>query len=331
MCYNIFIKIFLRGGENLREIIVNKNDAGQRLDKLIFKLCPQMPTSMLYKSLRKNCVKINGKHAKSGDIRVLEGDVLCLYLKDEFFEELNSDTAFMKLTPQLNIVYEDENILLLDKIQGMCVHEDDRGSAATLIDHIKAYLFKKGEWNPEEENTFTPALANRIDRNTGGIVIAAKTAEALRILNQKIKDRELQKKYLCLVHGHMPKKSGTVSGYILKDENKKQVYVYFAPRPGARSFLTRYRVLEEYSDHSLVEAELETGRTHQIRAGFAAIGHPLLGDGKYGTNEINKRFPYPCQALYSYKLKFTFSSDAGALNYLNGREFEIKNVQFKKK
>ena len=173
-----------------------------------------------------------------------------------------------------------------------------------------------------------PALANRIDRNTGGIVIAAKNAEALRILNQKIKDRELEKRYLCMVYGHLPKKEGEIRGYLFKDEVKKQVYVYDEPRKGAKTMLTKYRVIEEYCDSSLVEAKLETGRTHQIRAGFAHIGHPLLGDGKYGTNEINRRFPYSCQALYSYKLKFAFTSDGGALEYLDGKEFEIKNVNF---
>lgn len=315
----------------MREIIINKNDSGMRIDKLITKLFPALPQSMLYKSLRKNCVKINGKHIKDGGFKVSEGDVMTLYLRDEFLETPDPDTAFMKITPQLNIIYEDENIILVDKKQGMCVHADDEGSTDTLIEHIKSYLWRKGEFLPQEENTFAPALCNRIDRNTGGIVISAKNAESLRILNQKIKDRELEKKYLCLVFGHLDKKSGKISGFLFKDEKKKQVFVYDLPKKGALSFSTLYRVLQEYPDCSLVEAELETGRTHQIRAGFAHIGHPLLGDGKYGTNEINRKFPYSGQALYSYKLKFAFKTDAGILEYLKGREFEIKNVTFQKK
>lgn len=315
----------------MKEIIINQNDSGQRIDKFLTKLLPNLPQSMLYKSLRKNCVKVNGKHIKDGAFKIYKGDVLNLYLKDEFFETPDPDTAFMKITPHLDILYEDENILLADKKQGMCVHADDSGSTDTLIEHIKAYLWQKGEFVPEEENTFTPSLCNRIDRNTGGIVIAAKNAESLRILNQKIKDREIEKSYLCLVFGHLEKKSGTLKGYILKDEKKKQVYVYNSPKPGAKSYSTRYRVLKEYPQYSMVEAELETGRTHQIRAGFAAIGHPLLGDGKYGTNEINKKFSYSGQALYSYKLKFTFTTDGGILEYLNGREFEVENVRFQEK
>lgn len=312
----------------MKEFTINNNDAGQRVDKFLTKLLPNMPQSMLYKSLRKNCVKLNGKHVKDGSVRLSEGDELKLYLKDEFYEKPDADTAFLNITPRLSIVYEDENIMLLDKKQGMCVHADNDGDTNTLIEHVKAYLYRAGEFKPEEENTFVPALANRIDRNTGGIVIAAKNAEALRILNQKIKDREIEKRYLCMVYGHLKPKTGEIRGYLFKDEVKKQVYVYDEPRVGAKTMLTKYRVLEEYEDSSLVEAKLETGRTHQIRAGFAHIGNPLLGDGKYGSNDINKRFPYSCQALYSYKLRFAFTSDGGLLEYLNGREFEIKNVTF---
>ncbi len=313
----------------MKEFIVNKNDSGQRLDKFLTKLLPNLPQGMLYKSLRKNCVKVNGKHIKDGAFKLSEHDKLSLYLKDEFFETPAPDTAYQKLEPKLSIIYEDENILLADKKQGMCVHADENGSANTLIDHIKAYLYKKGEYNPDSENTFVPSLCNRIDRNTGGIVIAAKNAESLRILNQKIKDHELSKSYLCLIYGHMDKKCGTLSGYLFKDEKKKQVFVYDTFQKGAKSYRTNYKVIEEFPKYSLVEATLETGRTHQIRAGFAHIGHPLLGDGKYGTNEINKRFSFIGQALYSYKLTFSFCTDAGILEYLKDKTFEVENVQFK--
>lgn len=315
----------------MRIFTINGNDAGQRLDKYLTKLMPNMPQSMLYKSLRKDCVRINGKHVKDGAVKLYEGDELKLYMKDEFFEKPDLNTAFLKINPRINIIYEDENILLADKKQGMNVHADNNGDTDTLIEHIKAYLYRKGEYEPDKENTFVPSLANRIDRNTGGIVIAAKNAEALRVLNSKIRDRETEKRYLCMVYGHLNPKNGEIRGYLFKDEVKKQVYVYDEPKKGAKTMITLYRVLEEYENSSLVEAKLETGRTHQIRAGFAHIGHPLLGDGKYGSNEINSRFDYSCQALYSYKLKFAFKTDGGILEYLNGREFIVPDVNFAKK
>lgn len=314
----------------MREIKINKNDAGQRLDKFLTKFLPSMPTNMLYKSLRKNCVRINGKHTKDGSIKLCEGDILNLYLKDEFFEKPNPDTAFLKIKPNISIIYEDENIILVDKKSGMVVHADNDGDTNTLIAHIHSYLYHKGEYNPNEENSFAPSLCNRIDRNTGGIVIAAKNAESLRIMNQKIKDREMTKLYLCIVYGQLKKKQGELFGYLFKDEKKNQVYVYTEPRKGAKTIITKYRVLSEKKDMSLVEVDLITGRTHQIRAHFASIAHPLVGDGKYGINKINKQLGFSYQALYSYKLIFNFTTDGGILSYLNGKTFTVPNVEFTK-
>jgi len=313
----------------LREIIVNKNDSGQRLDKFLTKFMPSLPPNLLYKSLRKDCVKINGKHEKNSARKLTEGDVLKLYFKDEFFEVPNPDTAFYNIEPQLDIVYEDENILLVDKKPGMVVHTDDNGECNTLIEHIKSYLYRKGEYVPEDEHSFMPSLCNRIDRNTGGIVIAAKNAQTLRIMNQKIKDRELKKEYLCIVNGYLEKKEDILTGYLFKDEKKKRVYVYQTSKKGTKTIKTKYKVLKEKNGLSLVEVDLLTGRTHQIRAHFASVGHPLLGDGKYGVTD--KKSEYKYQALYSYKLTFEFKTDAEELNYLNNKTFKVKNVDFLKK
>ena len=188
--------------------------------------------------------------------------------------------------------------------------------------------FQKKEWSPYRENSFAPALCNHIDRNTGGIVIAAKTAEALRVMNRKIRDRELQKLYLCVIHGAMEPKNGQLKGYILKDGNRAQVKVYDHPVPGGKTAVTLYRTLDTRNGLSLMECDLITGRTHQIRAQFAAAGHPLLGDGKYGRERDDKRFDRRFQALYSYKLRFAFTTDAGCLEHLNGGEWTVKDVDF---
>ncbi|MGM9521747.1 MAG: RluA family pseudouridine synthase, partial [Oscillospiraceae bacterium] len=197
--------------------------------------------------------------------------------------------------------------------------------------NIKAYLYKGGQWDPKSENSFSPALCNRIDRNTGGIVIAAKTAEALRIIDEKIRTREIDKRYLAAIHGTMRPKDGELRGYIFKDAKQNRVYVRSSPEKGAKSAATRYRTLAEKDGLSLVECELLTGRTHQIRAQLAAAGHPLVGDGKYGTDKLASKLGIPGQALYSYKLTFAFKSDAGALNYLNGSSFSVPDPEFVEK
>ena len=236
----------------------------------------------------------------------------------------------MIASPSVDIVYEDENILLANKRPGQVVHTDETEHVNTLINHIQAYLYQKRAWNPRQENAFAPALCNRIDRNTGGIVIAAKNAEALRILNDKIREREIRKYYLCITVGRPTPPAGRLTGYLFKDEKKKQVFVRKTPSPGARTAVTDYRTLESRGELSLVECELHTGRTHQIRAQFADAGHPLLGDGKYGNGEVNRRYGLQKQALYSYKLTFDFTTDAGTLSYLNGKSFQVDSVPFQK-
>lgn len=311
----------------MKEITITKNDAGQRLDRFLAKSVPLLPASLAQKYIRLKRIKLDGKRAQR-DTRLCAGNVLQLYINDEFFDTPKPENAYLTVTtPKLNVVYEDENLLLVDKKPGQAVHPHDGAEyGKTLIDHIQAYLYAKGEWNPRAEHAFAPALCNRIDRNTGGIVIAAKTAEALRILNQKIKDRELEKRYLCVVHGCPKPRAGKLEGYIFKDAKQNRVYVTQKPQPGSKTAVTCYRTLESRDGLSLVECELITGRTHQIRAMMAAAGTPLLGDGKYG--KLDKRFERKYQALYSYQLKFAFTTDAGALAYLDGKEFTVASVDF---
>ena len=313
----------------MKEFTIGPNDAGQRLDRFLAKAVPLLPASLAQKYIRIKRIKCNGKRIDR-DTRLNTGDVLQLYINDEFFDKPRQDNAYLTVAvPKLNIVYEDEHILLVDKRPGLAVHPHDGAEyGRTLIDHIQSYLYQKREWRPREENAFTPALCNRIDRNTGGIVIAAKTAEALRILNQKIRDREIDKRYLAIVEGTLPKKEGSLVGFLFKDAKKNRVFVTDTPQPGSKSCRTDYRVLASRNGLTLVECRLITGRTHQIRAQFAHAGHPLLGDGKYG--KLDKRFDRDYQALYSYRLTFTFPTDAGILEPLKGRSFQVKEVDFVK-
>ena len=311
-----------------KSFVIKANEANQRLDKFITKGMPNLPKSLMYKYIRTKRIKVNGKRAEIST-RLNVGDVVDMYINDEFFEKSETRYDFMGASKNLSIVYEDENIMLLNKKVGLLSHPDDNEYTDTLITRVKRYLYEKGEYNPDEETSFTPSLVNRIDRNTSGIVIAAKTAAALRILNHKMKDRELHKYYLCVVHGEIEKKSDTLIGYLIKDEKKNKVTVYTKMREGAKTIKTKYNVLKVRNGLSLVEIELLTGRTHQIRAHFASIGHPLLGDGKYGTNALNKKTGYKKQCLCSYKLTFDFTTDAEDLEYLNGKSFEIEDVWFK--
>lgn len=310
----------------MRELTIGKNDAGQRVDRFVSKALPLLPPALLQKYIRLKRIKVNGGRAQR-DQRLREGDVLQLYINDEFFDKPREDNLFLTLfRPSLDIVYEDENLMLLNKRPGLVVHADETEKVNTLINHIQAYLYQKKEWNPKWENAFAPALCNRIDRNTGGIVIAAKSAEALRILNQKVRDRELDKRYLAVIEGRMHPPEGTLRGQIFKDAAQNRVYVTDKPQPGSKTALTHYRTLQVRNGLSLVECQLVTGRTHQIRAQFAHAGHPLLGDGKYG--KLGKDHQRRFQALYAYQLTFQFTTDAGCLSYLNGQTFQVEEVPF---
>ncbi|MBQ6848108.1 MAG: RluA family pseudouridine synthase [Clostridia bacterium] len=311
----------------MKEFTVTKNDAGLRLDKFVVKICPTLPSSLMFKYIRTKRIKINGRRGEIST-RLNEGDIVSAYINDEFFTQVKPKYSFLTAPATLDVVYEDQNILLVDKKQGLLVHPDKNEYTNTLIDRIQHYLYKKEEYDPKNENSFAPALANRIDRNTGGIVIAAKNAEALKILCDKIKRREMDKRYLAVIHGVPKKKADTLEGFLEKNESKNQVYLKNFKTDDAKTIKTKYRVLESKKNLSLVEIELLTGRTHQIRAHMASIGHPLLGEGKYNKSAEDRKMGFDKQALYSYSLKFNFSTDAGILNYLNGRRFTVQKVWF---
>ena len=299
----------------MRELTIGKNDAGQRVDRFVSKALPLLPPALLQKYIRLKRIKVNGGRAQR-DQRLQEGDMLQLYINDEFFDKPNEENLFLTVfKPQLNIVYEDDNLLLVDKRPGLSVHADETEKVNTLINHIQAYLYQKREWNPKWENAFAPALCNRIDRNTGGLVIAAKTAPALREITALIRERKIEKFYLTVTEGIPPKAADTLTAYLHKDEKKNKVTLYDAPAPDRMACKTGYRVLDTKANRALLEVELFTGRTHQIRAQLAGIGCPLAGDGKYGNTHGRYR-----QALLSYKLIFHVPADY-TIAHLDGKVF----------
>ena len=306
---------------------IQQNDAGQRVDRFVSKAVPALPASLLQRYIRTKRIKLNGKRCENRTMLAV-GDELSLYINDEFFAPASeTENAFLSARGPVDIVYEDGNLILADKRPGLVVHEDDSGSADTLINRIQRILFERGEYNPAAENSFAPALCNRLDRNTGGIVIAAKNAATLRVMNALLRERLLEKHYLCLVHGAPNPPASTLRGYLLKDEARRQVEIFDRPRPGAKTILTRYETLEHSGSVSLLDVELLTGRTHQIRAHLAHAGHPLLGDATYGRNRDNRENGCRFQALYSYRLRFLPDERLEHLADLGGREFRISPEQ----
>lgn len=315
----------------MRSFEIGANDAGQRLDKFTAKAAPLLPQSLMYKYIRLKRIKVNSKRAEIST-RLSAGDVVDMYIDDSFFAPREDRYDFMTESKNLDVAYEDGNILVLDKKPGLLCHPDAGQYSDTLIGRVKRYLYEKGEYDPSAENSFVPALANRIDRNTGGLVLAAKNAAALRVLNEAIRVRDVKKLYLCVTVGVPKKKEGILAGYITKDEKSNTVSVSGKREDGAKTAKLSYRVLDSKNGLSLVEVDLLTGRTHQIRAQFAGAGTPLLGDGKYGRNEANKaNGGYRKQLLYSYSLTFLFEkTEAGLLSYLAGKTVTAGDVWFVK-
>ena len=315
----------------MKEFTINQNDAGQRLDKFTAKAVPLLPSSLVQKYIRIKRIKVNGKGAKR-DHKLVIGDVVQMYVNDEFFDVTDDKYLYLKITdPALDIIYEDENIVLINKTAGIICHSDGGYDYSSVVSRLQAYLYNNGEWRPCDENSFTPALCNRIDRNTSGIVIAAKNAGSLRIINEKFKLQEIDRYYLTVVHG-VPKRSvARLEGYLFKDSVKNRVFITKNSQPGARSVIMEYNTVASVDGLSLLVCRLITGRTHQIRAQLADIGHPILGDGKYGSGQLDKKYGESKQALCSFKIVFDFKTEAGILEYLNSQDFVLQNISFVRK
>lgn len=311
----------------MKEIVAGKNDAGQRLDKFLSKKFRNLPFSMMYKLIRKKDITVNRSRTKENYI-VCENDLIRIFAPDDVLDEKAPKRSVARA--DISVVYEDENIIIVDKESGLLVHSDDNEDGDTLIDRITAYLIKKGEFVPESENSFAPALCNRIDRNTEGLVIAAKNAQALREMNDIIKERLIEKIYLAAVHGVLTPKNGEIKLLLEKESSGNIVRVKNHQTKNSKNAVTAYKTIAVSANKnlSLVEIELITGRTHQIRVSFSHIGHPLLGDGKYAVNKKDREMGYTSQALCAYSLTFKGCKKSALLGYLDGMTVTAKKPRF---
>ena len=297
---------------------IGANDAGQRADKFLLKACPKLPKSLLYKTFRKKDVKLNGKRIPP-EVFVSAGDVLQVYLPEEFFVSAKKTEKNVRLQMP-EIVYEDAQIALLKKPVNLPVHADDKGSADTLQGRFLYYLAASGAYDPETEQSFTPALCNRLDRNTEGFVIGAKTAAALREVNEMIREHRVRKHYLCVTAGAPPKQHDTVKAYHRRREGH-DAEISAVPLEGFREIVTEYELLQKHDDIALLLVTLHTGRTHQIRAQMAALGCPVLGDNRYGNAAANRRYGEQHQLLAACFLAFDVPDHAEACRQLHSKAF----------
>lgn len=312
----------------MKAFTVSKSDNGIRLNRYLERIVPSLSGALMYKYLRLKRIKVNGKRCEAST-RLNEGDLIELYLNDELFQKEKKSPDFMQASGELEVIYEDKNLALINKSAGVVCHSDNAGNRDSLINRFLRHLLENGEYAPDSTVGFTPALCNRLDQGTSGIVIAAKNAEALREVNEMIKNRIIEKKYLAVLCGTI--KNGTYNAYLTKNEKDNKVKVTKGPSSDSKSITTSFVTLKAKNGLTLAEVGLVTGRPHQIRAHAAFLGAPVLGDLKYGNPAQNKKYSLTRQLLCAYSLSFDLSKDYnGILKYLDKKQFRIENVPFVK-
>ena len=304
----------------MREFLISENDANQRVDRFLNKACPLLPSSLMYKYIRNKKIKVNKKRCTISQRLAVKDSVQC-YIKEEFFQSKEGAYDFTNVSDKLTVIYEDEHILVAYKPKNMLVQKDQSGIQDNMNDRLRHYLYVRHAYDPMHEHSFTPAFAHRLDRNTEGILIAGKTAAALRCLNEKIKTHEIEKYYLALAEGELKPKEADLIFYHNKDIRNNKAVLYREPSENTKQIHTHYRLIQTIGKNSLAEVQLFTGKSHQIRASFAMIHHPLIGDKKYGAKQADG---FGNQALCAYKLRFAFKDDC-CLSYLKDREIVLKS------
>ena len=305
----------------MKEVNITGKEENQRLDKFLLKYFNNAPKSFVYKMLRKKRIKFNGKKAEGNEI-IKNGDKLQMYIAPETMDSLMSEKEIVKAERHFGIVYEDDNILVVSKPAGLLSHPESTADKNTLIDQILYYLYEKGEYDMSKESSFTPAICNRLDRNTGGIVIAGKNLAAVQAVNKAIAQRKIKKYYITMVRGEFTQ-AKELFGYHVKDELTNTVKVLKKEAPGAKKIFTKVKPIAVKDNFSLLEIDLITGKSHQIRAHLKSMGYPVIGDRKYGEMRVNTRFKdkYGLNNQFLFAYKIAWHENEGVMAYLNGKEF----------
>ena len=305
----------------MKEIVIRHNESNQRIDRFLKKYLPNASKGFIYKMLRKKRIKLNGNRAKA-EYMIKEGDTLQLFLAEDTINKFKNQIEVKNIEWNLKVVYEDNNIILINKDKGLLSHSTGDSKEDTVVEQLVAYLYNSDQYDPSKEKTFKPSICNRLDRNTSGLVIGAKNFNALQSVNEIIREGMLKKYYLCIVRGRVNGKK-ELKGYLLKDNDSNKVQIASKKTEDGKEIHTVLNVIKSSEDYSLLEIDLITGRTHQIRAHLSSIGHPIIGDYKYGDERINdyfkKEYDLYSQFLHAYRIKFNGFSDE--LKYLNGMIF----------
>lgn len=308
----------------VQEIIVGENDGGQRIDRFLRRYLSEAPMSFIYRMIRRKNIELNRKKTNPEEI-IEVGDRIQLFLADDTIAKFRGGIIIEESNIEIDVIYEDENIILINKPVGVLSHssEDDDEN---IVDGMIAYLIANGDYNPEEEHNFIPGICNRLDRNTSGIIIGGKTYSALRELNQAMRDGNIGRFYKTIVSGRLEEEI-TLKDYLIKDGDENKVEILEEDREGAREVITRVIPLDYKEGYSLLEIDLITGRTHQIRAHLESIGHPIIGDRKYGDRKVNILFnKYGLKDQYLQAYKIEFNNLSGQLSYLNGKSFQAEPI-----